>query len=338
MVADQGVGKNLLVTTYPDENSFVTNKDGKVPTMHADGEPIQVAVTTGFFEKILNVYADSSAIDVENSKSDLLYKKIHFEIAVRDSFDSENARMQAIYASNFLCYTSYVPTNTTFNITQIIENDDEAILYLASPNESPKDFENTINSVFNSGAFITLIFDSKNYSHTDEILNSNAKLYRKFINNNISITNQSFTKILLVDQFINDNLPLFLGIFFVFALFSFLLIFNFVIINIKNSTRDIGIYMSLGFSGWKISLIYLFQVIILGLASFLISLIGVAAFLIILDNHFTALSAVNLSIIKMTIGGIGITLGIALAIPVLSVIIPLINLSRKNPVDVIKTI
>ena len=105
-----------------------------------------------------------------------------------------------------------------------------------------------------------------------------------------------------------------------------------------NSTRDIGIYMSLGFSGWKISLIYLFQVIILGLASFLISLIGVATFLIILDNHFTALSAVNLSIIKMSIGGIGITLGIALAIPVLSVIIPLINLSRKNPVDVIKTI
>lgn len=338
MVADQGVGHNLLVTTYPDDASFITNKEGKVPEMHAEGEPIQVAVTTGFFEKLLNVYADETAIDAENSKSDLLYKKIHYEIAVHDSLDSDVAKMQAIYASNFLCYTSYVPTNSTFNITQIIENDNEAILYLASPNESPKDYDNTINSVFGSGAFITLIFDSKNNPTNDAILNSNAKLYRKFINNNIDITNQSFTKILLVDQFINDNLPLFLGIFFVFALFSFLLIFNFVIINIKNSTRDIGIYMSLGFSGWKISMIYLFQVIILGIASFLISLIGVGAFLIILDNHFTALSAVNLSIIKMSIGGIGITLAIALAIPILSVIIPLINLSRKNPVDVIKTI
>ena len=338
MVADQGVGHNLLVTTYPDDANFVTNKEGKEPQMHAEGEPVQVAVTTGFFEKILNVYADEASIDAENSKSDLLYKKIHYEIAVHDSLDSDVAKMQAIYASNFLCYTSYVPTNSTFNITQIIDNDDEAILYLASPNESPKDYDNTINSVFGSGAFITLIFDSKNYLKSDAILASNAKLYRKFINNNINLTNQSFTKILLVDQFINDNLPLFLGIFFVFALFSFLLIFNFVIINIKNSTRDIGIYMSLGFSGWKISMIYLFQVIILGIASFLISLIGVGAFLIILDNHFTALSAVNLSIIKMSIGGIGITLAIALTIPILSVIIPLINLSRKNPVDVIKTI
>ena len=303
--------------------------------MHAEGEPTQVAVTTGFFEKLLNVYADESAIDNETLKSDLLYKKIHYEIAVHESFDSDEAKMQDIYASNFLCYTSYVPTNTTFNITQIIENDDEAILYMASPNESPKDYDNTINSVFNSGS---LIFDSRNYSNNDEVLNSNAKLYRHFINNNINITNDSFTKVLLVDQFINDNLPLFLGIFFVFALFSFLLIFNFVIINIKNSTRDIGIYMSLGFSGWKISMIYLFQVIILGIASFLISLIGVGAFLIVLDNHFTALSAVNLSIVKMSIGGIGIMLIIALSIPVLSVIIPLINLSRKNPVDVIKTI
>ena len=41
-----------------------------------------------------------------------------------------------------------------------------------------------------------------------------------------------------------------------------------IIVNIKNSTRDIGIYMSLGMSGFKISLIYFFQVIIMGLTSF----------------------------------------------------------------------
>ena len=241
--------------------------------------------------------------------------------------------MKPIYASNFLCYTSYVPSNTIFNITQIIEND-EPILYYASLLDAPNDYRNAVSSIFASGSYLTLIFKNDKANH----LEANAKLYRRFINNNITITNQSFTKILLVDRFINDNLPLFLGIFFVFALFSFLLIFNFVIINIKNSTRDIGIYMSLGFSGWKIAFIYLFQVIILGLAAFLISLVGTGVFLLVLDAHFTNLSAVNLAIIKMTIGGIGIMLVIALSIPVLSVIVPLINLSRKNPVDVIKTI
>ena len=152
------------------------------------------------------------------------------------------------------------------------------------------------------------------------------------------INNKCFSKIVLVDNFIKNNIALFLGVFFVFALFSVLLIFNFVIINIKNSTRDIGIYMSLGFSGWKISLIYLFQVIILGITAFIISVFGVWIFLTALDAHFTSLSAVNLEIIKMSLLGTSIVLGIALLIPIISVIVPLYNLSRKNPVDVIKTI
>ena len=96
--------------------------------------------------------------------------------------------------------------------------------------------------------------------------------------------------------------------------------------------------MSLGFSGWKISLIYLFQVIILGITAFIISVFGVWIFLTALDAHFTALSAVNLEIIKMSLLGTSIVLGIALLIPIISVIVPLYNLSRKNPVDVIKTI
>lgn len=337
MVADKGTGSNLKVSSYPIKNDFKVNKDGKQPTMHAEGEPIQVAVTTGFFEKILNVYADEAQIGDGVTKADLLFKKVYYEIAIHSDLNSIEATMKPIWASNFLCYTSYVPSSTSFNITQIIE-DDEPVLYYAPLEEAPMDFENSVSAVFKEGAYLTLKFVENENISKQTYLDTNAKLYRSFINNNMSLTNASFTKILLVDKFITNNLPLFLAVFFVFALFSVLLIFNFVIINIKNSTRDIGIYMSLGFSGWKISLIYLFQVAILGICAYIISLVGVTAFLIILDKHFTNLSAVNLSIIKMSVGGCGITLLIALLIPIISVIVPLINLSRKNPVDVIKTI
>ena len=71
---------------------------------------------------------------------------------------------------------------------------------------------------------------------------------------------------------------------------------------------------------------------------YIISLIGTGIFLLSIDAHYTALSSVNLSIIKMSIAGCGLVLLIALVVPVVSVIFPLINLSRKNPVDVIKTI
>ena len=244
--------------------------------------------------------------------------------------------MENVYSSNFLCLTSYVPINHTFVITTVIQ-DEEPIIYSAPTDESG-DYQSLLNNILKNGSYLSLYLkDSKNLNE-DELLRKNADLYREFINNEMVITNNSFVKILLVDSFINDNLPLFIGVFFVFALFSILLIFNFVIINIKNSTRDIGIYMSLGFSGWKIALIYLFQVIVLGLIAFIISIAGVSVFLIVLDSHFTALSAVNLPIIKISFLGILIMLLIALLIPILSVIIPLFNLSRKNPVDVIKTI
>lgn len=352
MVADEGVGQDILFTTWPTDNNFVTNKNSKAPTIHDEGKPIQVAVTSGLFKKILNIQIDDSQITEDESKLDLLFNKIHYEIPVHTDNTMTEFEMVPIYASNFFALSKYIPTNLSFNITSVIDNDDEAIVYFAPNEDFPveaetgkrdSDFNKLLKSTFVNGGFITLYIERyENLKNTKlsktEYLEANSDLYREFINNNMNITNNSFTKVLLVDNFINDNLPLFIAVFFVFALFSILLIFNFVIINIKNSTRDIGIYMSLGFSGWKISLIYLFQVIILGVVAFIISLIGTGAFLLILDAHFTSLAAVNLSIIKMSIAGSLIVLLIALLTPVISVIIPLVNLSRKNPVDVIKTI
>lgn len=352
MVADEGTGSDILFTTWPTENNFVINKNGKAPTIHAEGEPTQVAVTSGFFKKILNITIDEGLSSETDSKCDLLFNKVYYEIPIHTDNTMTEYVMQPVYASNFVSFTRYIPSNFIFNITSVIDNDDEAIVYFAPNEDFPinastgkqdTDFNKILKSTFLDGGFINLYIEKyQNLRKTDfsknEYLEVNSNLYREFINNEMNITNTSFSKVLLVDNFIKNNLALFIAVFFVFALFSVLLIFNFVIINIKNSTRDIGIYMSLGFSGWKISLIYLFQVIILGVVAFLISLIGTGVFLLVLDAHFTSLAAVNLSIIKMSIVGSLIVLLIALLTPIISVIIPLINLSRKNPVDVIKTI
>ena len=335
MVGSTGQGTGLKVQIYDKDHGKLkpTNKSASDPIPSAEGQPIQVAVSTGFFEKFLNIKIDESEIEPGKNICDAYFEKIYYGIPYYVEGSSDPI-YKDIFSSCFLCFTSYVPVNFTFEIRTVIE-DDEPILYTAPIIEGEKEtFKNIVSSNFVEGGFITLFFKDLG----DEKLETNSSLFRQFINNEITINNKSFTKILLVDNFIKDNIALFLGVFFVFALFSVLLIFNFVIINIKNSTRDIGIYMSLGFSGWKISLIYLFQVLILGIVSFIISFFGVLIFLSVLDAHFTSLSAVDLEIIKMSFLGTSIMLGIALFIPVVAVIIPLYNLSRKNPVDVIKTI
>jgi ABC-type antimicrobial peptide transport system permease subunit len=224
-----------------------------------------------------------------------------------------------------------IPSSTSAIVTGIV-NTDELAIY-TPPTSQSELYSNLISSSFKEGGFL-MLYTSNNPDITAEAYD----LLMNSIVSNVSINNISYAKLKLVKDFISNNLFFFAGLFFVFCLFSILMIFNFVIINIKNSTRDIGIYMSLGFSGWKISLIYLFQVINLGLAAFIISIFGVWIFLTVLDAHFTSLSAVNLEIIKMSFLGTSIVLGIALLIPIISVIVPLYNLSRKNPVDVIKTI
>ena len=355
MVNDTGYGTNVKLTTWPVENDFILNKDATAPTKKGENEHVHVAVTSGFFKNILNITIDESEITEENSKCDLLFDKVHFEIPVHTDNTLTDYNMVPIYATNYVSLTRYVPAGLTFEIRAVIDNDDEAIMYFAPNEDFPNvystdgkvskdsDYNKVLSSTLVQGGYITLFnqqFDDLTKANLtkNEYLEENSKLYRQLINNEMTISNESFEKVLLVDDFINDNLALFVAVFFVFALFSTLLIFNFIIINIKNSTRDIGIYMSLGFSGWKISLIYLFQVIILGIVAFIISLIGTGVFLLVLDSNFTAISSVNLSIIKMSFIGSAIVLLIALLTPIISVIIPLINLSRKNPVDVIKTI
>ena len=156
------------------------------------------------------------------------------------------------------------------------------------------------------------------------------------IKNDMIINNASFKKLLIVNDFIDNNIILFLGLFFVFCLFSILLIFNFIIINIKNSTKDIGIYMSLGMNGWKISLIYLFQVIIISTITSLISLVGTAIFLKILDSSFSSQALIDFSVIKFTGYGVLAILVLAFLTPIIAVIFPLLQLSSKKPIDIIK--
>ena len=202
-------------------------------------------------------------------------------------------------------------------------------------------FSDYDNSSKNFGGYLTVAIS--------EDKNSNIALYQSLRDNNISIDNLSYVKLQVVSEFINDNLILFLGLFFALCMFSILMIFNFVVVTIKNSTKDIGIYMSLGMNGLKISFIYLFQIILVSTIAFILSSAGAIIFLNLLDNSLSVkssdlilekfnleLAPIDFKTFGITKTGILVALGLAYIVPLLSVIIPLLNLSRKKPIDVLK--
>lgn len=322
LINKKGYCEDVKITTYDKAKGTVHASMGKEPTQPKEGNPTQIAVTTGFLKKVTGLDGDI----------DELFNKIYFEVTYEKTVG--NYVTEYMYAIVYLNAVRRVPTSLSCVVTDIIE-DDEAVIYTPALRNTQL-FTRMLSSSYGEGGFATLISDTLDGS--EEIINANSTTYREMIENDILISNQAFQKVLLVDDFINNNLWLFIGIFFVFGLFSVLLIFNFVIINIKNSTRDIGIYMSLGLSGFRISLIYLFQVIIMGLCAFVLAAIAVVVFLLVLDIRFTALAAVNLTIINITALGMIAILGISIIVPVAAVIIPLLDLSRKHPVDVIKSV
>lgn len=281
---------------------------GNAPDKPKQGEITQIAVSKGFIEQVLDLNVNS-----------LVY--------ATDAKGQTRLQLNGLVYNFYMCGVSHIPTQTEFNITGVIDSD-EIICYAPGLDTESTLYNNWINMALVNGGFLTV--------KISESPDENSIIYRNLLDNDITINNPSFKKLQLVDDFINDNIFLFAALFFVFCLFSTLMIFNFIIINIKNSTRDIGIYMSLGMNGFKISLIYLFQVVIISSIAMVIGLIGSTILLSAVDYSFASRVIVNFDILHNTIYGIGGVILLAYLTPIIAIAFPLFSLSRKKPIDVIK--
>lgn len=325
-----GTYENVKITTFDPNTMSIAQKVDEygTPQLDIQGKPEylgskpqapkpqrapQMAVSIGFLEKVLGVAIDKVSFTYDGDQGNNI---------LTNEYGNE--------AMFYVCGTSRIPTPMSFYVTGIVDSDEVAIY--APENYVHTSFSNYILTSYSDGeseAGFPIIKISNN-------LETNARIYNEMISNDISIDNVSFTKLLIVSEFIDNNLILFVGLFFIFCLFSILIIFNFIIINIKNSTKDIGIYMSLGMSGWRISLIYLFQVFIVSTISTIISLAGTAIFLTVLDNSFSSQALIDFSVIKFTFIGVIAIILLAYLTPMLAVIFPLLGLSKKKPIDIIK--
>lgn len=324
-----GTIANVKVTSY--QNGLNILK-GKLPEKKLEDDDMeQIAISSSLLQQITGLTVEEVEINLDYSKGDIALVNPETETG-----------------ANFAFYGySRVTANFSCQVVGIIESE-EPTIYFCNPNENSMyynylklSFSDYDNSSKNFGGYLTVSIS--------EDKESNINLYQSLRDNNISIDNLSYVKLQVVSEFINENLILFLGLFFALCMFSILMIFNFVVVTIKNSTKDIGIYMSLGMNGFKISFIYLFQIILVSTIAFILSSVGAIVFLNLLDNSLSIessdlilqkfnldLAPIDFKTFGITKTGILVALGLAYLVPLLSVIIPLFNLSRKKPIDVLK--
>lgn len=324
--------KNIKCKSFDYENDPIILKGHEPQKPPTDQGMQQIAVSKGFFETYFHQSLDEAVFDSDHICGD------------GTSYIDPSTSTQAVFS--FYGYQRII-TNFGCRIVGVID-EEEPTIYFCNPEEC-NDFYNYLKFSYSDYDASYQDLGGKLLIRMSDNLDKNVVLYRTILDRKLTINNLSFVKLQVVNEFINNNLILFLGLFFALCLFSVLMIFNFVVITIKNSTKDIGIYMSLGMNGFKIASIFLFQILLVSIIAFTVSIISSVIFLnlldyslsgqaslLILENYGVYIEPIDFEIFRLTKNGFFISFLIAFLTPLLTICIPLLNLSRKKPIDVIK--
>lgn len=324
--------ESIKCLSYTNDEEMVILKGHEPQKPLTDQSLQQIAVSKGFYEKYFTQLLEDAEFKADGITGD------------GSSYIDPDTQTQAVFS-----FYGFQRIITSFGCRVVgVVDEEEPAIYFCNPSECD-DFYNYLKSSYSNYDDIYKELGGKLLISITDDASANTSLYQLLLDRKLNIDNLSFVKLQVVNEFIDNNLILFLGLFFALCLFSILMIFNFVVITIKNSTKDIGIYMSLGMNGFKIAWIYLFQILLVSFIAFVISIIGSTIFLKLLDYRLSetastlihtyygvSLPPIDFDIFKLTTNGFIISLVIAFATPLITVSIPLINLSRKKPIDVIK--
>ena len=122
----------------------------------------------------------------------------------------------------------------------------------------------------------------------------------------------------------------------VLAIFSSLLLYNFISLSISNSIKSIGILTSLGIRKKNIFIIFFSESLIISLMNFIFSILSIFISINYINNQITKIMYLKINIFIFSFNQIIFLLGIFVIISFLSTLLPILNLFRKKPIELIK--
>ncbi len=130
----------------------------------------------------------------------------------------------------------------------------------------------------------------------------------------------------------------FLVIGIIFALFASLLMFNFISVSISNKKKEIGILRAVGARGLDVFKIFFSESgIIMGICTVL-SIISAVMQCLIINGVLKSLLGFEVSLFVFGGVSVAVMLGIAVAVTVVSTLLPVYFAARKKPVESIRSL
>ena len=152
------------------------------------------------------------------------------------------------------------------------------------------------------------------------------------------IDNALYNSVYMIVDLISNLKQVFFYIGLVLAIFSAMLLFNFISVSIASKTHEIGVLRAVGARGNDVFKIFFSESLFIALLSFIIALIGAFIIVLFLNKYIT--DTLDMSLKLLTFGPLSIILmlGIAIVVAILGTFIPVFIISRKKPVDSLRSL
>ena len=152
------------------------------------------------------------------------------------------------------------------------------------------------------------------------------------------LDNSLYSSVDMINELVDNLSLIFLIIGIVLAVFSALLLFNFISMSISNKRKEIGILRAVGARGTDVFKIFLSESgIIVGICT-LLALIGTVILTVVINNLLKVEAGLAVTLFVFGPLPILLMIGIAAIVAVVSTFLPVYFAARKKPVDSIRAL
>ena len=183
------------------------------------------------------------------------------------------------------------------------------------------------------GAYSSVIAPS---SKSNAVIEKIVSLVKKSEGLKYSSANNVIAIITLNRDALEDMSTLFLIASGVFAVFAIAMMANYISTSITNRHEQIGILRALGTTGWDVLLIFLVESLLIAIINIVLSNVITAVSCIFLNNYFEKVINVSIPLATYTIRQFWVIGGLSFAVAILASLAPILNLSRKKPIETIR--
>ncbi|MCR4661314.1 MAG: ATP-binding cassette domain-containing protein [Clostridia bacterium] len=175
-----------------------------------------------------------------------------------------------------------------------------------------------------------------------QIANNNTKKLFDMITNGstktLKVNNSLIDKVSMITSLVNVLKKVFLYTGIAIALFSALLLFNFINVSIHSKEREIGVLRAVGARGTDVFKIFFSESLFITTICLVISIIVSAIIVLSINKTIVNELGFTIKILNYGIVSIAMMVGISAAVSFIGTFFPVLRLSRKKPVDTMRSV